>query len=426
MTETLTFPGLGLSFDISRVAFWIGDFPIYWYGITFALGFLLGLLYFQATVRKVGIHPDEGLDTLLWAVIGGVVGARLYFVVFQWEALYKANPLKIFAFREGGLAIYGGVIGAVAVGYIVSRIKKQPLLPMLDVGLPALLLAQAVGRWGNFFNIEAFGGNTELPWGMTSHSVEQYLSRSDVVESLAKLGQTANPFIPVHPTFFYEFLWNLVGFLVLALLVVPRRRYDGQAALGYAAWYGLGRFFIEGLRTDSLVANTPWGLVRVSQWLALAGVVVSLLLMLWIAQKLRSEQKPAWLGIYANTERSAELLAKADASAKNGKKNKANAEDESGQQSGDSAQAAAADDMAAEGETTDAQTGAQEEQAGESEQPVLGSDMADEPQEQSENEAERLKKLAETSAAGMLSAGEPSDSDSEVSENDASADGNDN
>lgn len=312
MTETLTFPGLGLSFDLSRVAFWIGDFPIYWYGITFATAFLLGLLYFHFRARKVGIHPYEGLDVVLWAIIGGVVGARAYFVIFQWDAMYKANPMKIFAFREGGLAIYGGVIGAIIVGLIACRIKKLPPLPMLDIGLPALLLGQAIGRWGNFFNIEAFGCNTDLPWGMTSKTIENFLSRPEVVDELAKLGQTANPFVPVHPTFFYEFIWNLLGFLLLAFVLTPRRRYDGQVALGYMAWYGLGRTFIEGLRTDSLVTETPWGMIRVSQYLAIAGFIVSIALLVYLGKKAQSENRPAWMGLFADSEESAELMRRGD------------------------------------------------------------------------------------------------------------------
>lgn len=325
MTETLSFPGLGLSFELSRVAFWLGNFPIYWYGLAFAAAFLLGLAYFHYGARRVGIHPYEGLDALLWAIIGGVIGARVYFVIFQWDAMYKANPIKIFAFREGGLAIYGGVIGAILVGAIACKFKKIPMLPMLDVGLPALLLGQAIGRWGNFFNIEAFGGNTTLPWGMTAKTVEQYLSRPDVMEGLAKLGQTANPYLPVHPTFFYEFLWNLLGFLLLALVLTPRRRYDGQVALGYAAWYGLGRTFIEGLRTDSLVAQTPWGMIRVSQYLAAIGFVLSLVLLLVLAKKARGENRPSWLRLYAGTPDSAALLAKGDAAVASSGKKKGNA-----------------------------------------------------------------------------------------------------
>ncbi|MEG1943218.1 MAG: prolipoprotein diacylglyceryl transferase, partial [Angelakisella sp.] len=205
---------------------------------------------------------------------------------------------------------------------IACHIKKLPPLPMLDVGMPALLLGQAIGRWGNFFNIEAFGGNTELPWGMTSKTIENFLARPDVVDELAKLGQTANPFVPVHPTFFYEFVWNLLGFLLLAFVLTPRRRYDGQVALGYMAWYGLGRAFIEGLRTDSLVTGTPWGMIRVSQYLAIAGFVVSLILLVYFGKKARSENRPAWMGLFADSEACAELLRRGDEAIADTKKKK--------------------------------------------------------------------------------------------------------
>ncbi len=308
MAEIISFPGLGLSFEVSRVAFSIGSYNIYWYGITFALGFLVGMYYFHLRARSLGIHPYDGLDVLLWAVIGGVVGARAYFVIFQWE-MYRDNLLKIFAFREGGLAIYGGVIGAVVVGWIACRVKKTPFLPVLDGGLTGLLLAQAVGRWGNFFNCEAFGSNTTLPWGMTSDTISRYLF--NMADTLAAQGVLVDPTVPVHPTFFYEFVWNLLGFLLLAFVLTPRRRYDGQVSLGYMAWYGLGRFFIEGLRTDSLML----GSYRVSQLLALALCVGSVLLMavLW----LRTRKVPAVL--YADTEASRQRMAKVDAElSKNG------------------------------------------------------------------------------------------------------------
>lgn len=302
MSEVISFPGLGLSFDVSRVAFSIGGYNIYWYGITFALGFLVGMWYFHLRARKLGIHPYDGLDVLLWAVVGGVIGARTYFVIFQWD-MYKDNLLKVFAFREGGLAIYGGVIGAVLVGWIACRIKKVPFLPVLDGGLTGLLLAQAVGRWGNFFNCEAFGCNTTLPWGMTSNTISRYLF--NMADTLAAQGITVDPTVPVHPTFFYEFLWNLLGFLLLAFVLTPRRTYDGQVSLGYMAWYGLGRFFIEGLRTDSLML----GQFRVSQMLALYLCIGSLAAM--AAFYIRHKKNPAVL--YVDTEESRARMAKVDA-----------------------------------------------------------------------------------------------------------------
>ena len=311
MSEIVSFPGLGLSFEISRVAFSIGNYGIYWYGITFALGFLAGMWYFHLRARRLGIHPYDGLDVLLWAVIGGMVGARLYFVAFQWDN-YKDNLLKIFAFREGGIAIYGGVIGAVIAGWIACRVKKTRFLPVMDGGLTGLLLAQAIGRWGNFFNCEAFGSNTTLPWGMTSNTISRYLFHMS--STLANQGVVVDPTVPVHPTFFYEFCWNLLGFLLLAFLVTPRRKYDGQVSLCYMAWYGIGRFFIEGLRTDSLML----GAFRVSQLLALVLCVGAVLLL--AVQALRYRKNPAAFVLYADTEESRERIAKVDAELEKDKK----------------------------------------------------------------------------------------------------------
>lgn len=302
MTETIAFPGLGLSFEVSRVAFSIGGYPIYWYGILFASGFLAGMLYFHLRARKLGIHPYDGLDVLLWAVIGGMIGARTYYVVFQWE-MYKDNLIKVFAFREGGIAMYGGVIGSILAGFIAARVKKAKFLPILDGGLTGLLLAQAIGRWGNFFNSEAFGCNTVQPWGMTSNTISRYLF--NMADTLAQQGVIVDPTVPVHPTFFYESVWNLLGFLLLAFVLTPRRKYDGQVSLGYMAWYGLGRFFIEGFRTDSLML----GSFRVSQVLALTLFIGSVAMM--IALHFRYKKSPAVL--YVDTEASRERMAKVDA-----------------------------------------------------------------------------------------------------------------
>lgn len=328
MTETVAFPGLGLSFEISRVAFSIGGYPIYWYGITFASGFVLGMLYFHLRARKLGIHPYDGLDVLLWAVIGGMIGARAYYVAFQWE-MYKDNLIKVFAFREGGIAMYGGVIGSVLAGYIAARAKKAKFLPILDGGLTGLLLAQAVGRWGNFFNNEAFGCNTTLPWGMTSNTISRYLF--NMSDTLAQRGILVDPTVPVHPTFFYEFAWNLLGFLLLAFVLTPRRRYDGQVSLGYMAWYGLGRFFIEGLRTDSLML----GSFRVSQLLAALLFTGSVLIM--AALHFRYKKAPAVL--YVDTEASRERIAKVDAeeNKKGGNVPAGNEPPKDGEESGDTA-----------------------------------------------------------------------------------------
>lgn len=324
--EILQFPGLGWEIPISRVAVSIGSLEIYWYGVIIAVGFGLGLWVYLSHNRSCGIHPDEGLDIILWSMLGAIVGARAYYVAFQWDH-YKDNLKEIFNLRGGGLAIYGGIIGALIVAFIVCRSKKLPMLPVADAAFPGVMLGQAIGRWGNFFNMEAFGTNTTLPWGMTSDTISNYLSRHQA--ALLAQGVVVDPAMPVHPTFLYESLWNLIGVAVLLLWLFPRRSYDGQITLGYTAWYGLGRFFVEGLRTDSLM----WGSVRVSQ--ALGGVLfvvaagLMLVIFLWsrkpmTLEYIEGEKKPRFvLRRYVDTEESRQRMAMLDrklAEKKNGKK----------------------------------------------------------------------------------------------------------
>lgn len=324
--EVLRFPGLGWEIPISRVAVSIGSLEIYWYGVIIAVGFGLGLWVYLSHNRSCGIHPDEGLDIILWSMLGAIVGARAYYVAFQWDH-YKDNLKEIFNLRGGGLAIYGGIIGAIIVAFIVCRSKKLPMLPVADAAFPGVMLGQAIGRWGNFFNMEAFGTNTTLPWGMTSDTISNYLSRHQA--ALLAQGVVVDPAMPVHPTFLYESLWNLIGVAVLLLWLFPRRSYDGQITLGYTAWYGLGRFFVEGLRTDSLM----WGSVRVSQ--ALGGVLfivaagLMLAIFLWsrkpmTLEYIEGEKKPRFvLRRYVDTEESRQRMAMLDrklAEKKNGKK----------------------------------------------------------------------------------------------------------
>lgn len=324
--EILRFPGLGWEIPISRVAVSIGSLEIYWYGVIIAVGFGLGLWVYLSHNRSCGIHPDEGLDIILWSMLGAIVGARAYYVAFQWDH-YKDNLKEIFNLRGGGLAIYGGIIGALIVAFIVCRSKKLPMLPVADAAFPGVMLGQAIGRWGNFFNMEAFGTNTTLPWGMTSDTISNYLSRHQA--ALLAQGVVVDPAMPVHPTFLYESLWNLIGVAVLLLWLFPRRSYDGQITLGYTAWYGLGRFFVEGLRTDSLM----WGSVRVSQ--ALGGVLfivaagLMLAIFLWsrkpmTLEYIEGEKRPRFvLRRYVDTEESRQRMAMLDrklAEKKNGKK----------------------------------------------------------------------------------------------------------
>lgn len=263
-------------FKLDRVMFTIPgtDFQIYWYGFLIAVGLLLALIYGFKRMRSVGIDPDRATDAVIGGFLGAVVGARLYYVIFSLNDYTTAEGgldwKAIINFRDGGLAIYGGVIGAILVGGIIAKIRKLKVTPLLDVAGPCFLIGQAVGRWGNFFNHEAFGGNTTLPWGMMSNRTIEYLaSNYDSIE-----GKVDN-FLPVHPCFLYESLWCIIGFVLLHLYM-KHRKFDGEVFLMYIGWYGLGRFFIEGLRTDSLY----FGQIRVSQLVAGTCVLAALLLII--------------------------------------------------------------------------------------------------------------------------------------------------
>lgn len=245
MYGEISFPSLGLSVNPDRVAFYIGEKGIYWYGIIIAVGFLLAVGYALKRVGQFGLTQDNIIDMLICAVPLAIVGARAYYCLFAWE-MYRDDPIRVFYIWEGGLAIYGGVIGAALGLMIYTKVKKVKTGPMLDIGGLGLLIGQCVGRWGNFVNREAHGGLTDsfLRMGLTDGN-----------------GVTAY----YHPTFLYESLWNLLG-LILLHFYSKRRKYDGQLFVMYIGWYGLGRLFIEGLRTDSLyVLGTN---LRVSQLLA--------------------------------------------------------------------------------------------------------------------------------------------------------------
>ena len=240
--------------DVDRVMFTIPgtNFKIYWYGFLIAVGIILAMIYGFRKMKSAGIDPDRATDAVIGGFFGAIIGARLYYVVFS-----DTTPItKFFDFRDGGLAVYGGILGAILVGGFIAKKKKLRLLAILDVAAPCFLIGQAIGRWGNFFNQECFGTNTDMPWGMISKTTADYVSKNITDGSV-------DPFKPIHPCFLYESLWCIVGFILLHLLF-KRRKFDGELIIGYAGWYGLGRFFIEGLRTDSLYI----GSVRASQLLA--------------------------------------------------------------------------------------------------------------------------------------------------------------
>ena len=253
---TISFPSLGLEMNPIR-SFSIGPLEIHLYGVIIALGLLLAVLYACRRSKAFGIKDDDILAGVLWVTPFSILCARLDYCIFSWEQ-YASDPVSILYIWEGGLAIYGGVLGALIGVAVFCRYKKIKVTALLDLVSLGFLIGQCLGRWGNFFNREAFGAETD---------------------SFLRMG-LFNPVTGVttyhHPTFLYESLWNLAGFLLLHFLS-KKRKYDGQIALGYVAWYGLGRAFIEGLRTDSLY----WGPFRVSQLLAGISCFAALVVLVW-------------------------------------------------------------------------------------------------------------------------------------------------
>jgi phosphatidylglycerol:prolipoprotein diacylglycerol transferase len=293
LSELITFPGLGLVFEVNRVALSLGPFTVYWYGVMITTGIVLGALYAFGRSDAFGIDRDRGLDAVMYSILGGFVGARIYYVAFTWD-YYSQYPEKIIRIWEGGIAIYGGIIGAFITAWFLCRRWNIRFLALGDMTVGGLLIGQALGRWGNFFNYEAFGANTNLPWGMTSSSISQYLQLYSA--QLAALGTVVDPSQPVHPAFFYESLWCLIGFVVIAM-VSHRRRFDGELVLLYAIWYGTGRFFFEGLRTDSLLL----GSLRVSQWLSALVVVAAVALLAGMRRRIQDSGDPEYLIPYGRT-----------------------------------------------------------------------------------------------------------------------------
>ena len=264
----ITFPSLNLSLDPSR-SFHIGPMEIHWYGLLIAVGLLLAVVYACRRCKTFGLRDSDLIDGVLCIVPFAVICARAYYCIFQWEA-YVDDPISVLYIWQGGLAIYGGVIGA-AIGIVVfARIKrdKVKLTAVLDITAIGFLIGQSIGRWGNFINREAFGAETTsfLRMGL--------------------LNKITGEVKYYHPTFLYESLWNACGFVLLHFLS-KKRKYDGQIALGYVAWYGLGRAMIEGLRTDSLY----WGPIRVSQLLAAVSCVAAVAVLIFMAFKQHDPEK---------------------------------------------------------------------------------------------------------------------------------------
>ncbi len=290
MTNVISFPGLGLEFELNRVAVELFGRPIYWYGIIIATGMLLAVYLCGKWSKRFGITEDEIMDMMLFAVPAALVAVRVYYVLFNLEMYRNAdgslNWGAMLRYSDGGLAIYGAIISSAIVLLIFCRVRKISFLAYADLGVHGLFIGQLMGRWGNFMNVEAFGGVTDVPWRMCGDSITAYLINHGYTTD-AMLPGLMDGSLGVHPTFFYESAWNLVGLLVV-YYIGTHRKFDGQCFLFYFFWYGLGRAWIEGLRTDSLyffglqIMGYP---IRVSQMIAAVTCIVAGIAMVWMWRK---------------------------------------------------------------------------------------------------------------------------------------------
>lgn len=242
---------------MNRVAFSVFGVDIMWYGILIAIGMVIAISISLKESKRVGLKEEDIIDLALFLIPLGVIGARIYYVIFSWEQ-YSSNIMDIFNIRGGGLAIHGGIIAGILTGIVFSKIRKIDFLKLADTVVLGVPLAQSIGRWGNFINQEAHGGPTNLPWGIMID------------------GQR------VHPTFLYESIWDLLIFLFIFLRIkIKKKKYDGYIIVEYITLYSLGRFFIEGLRTDSLML----GPIRMAQFVSLLGVVVGIVLHIILSKR---------------------------------------------------------------------------------------------------------------------------------------------
>ena len=282
------FDGLGFSVDIPSVAFTIFGYSVHWYGLIIAFGFTLAVLYGGRMAYKWKMSLDGMTDVLIWGTLFGIVGARAYYVAFEWE-YYSQHLNEIPAIWNGGIAIYGGIIGALIGAAIGCKIGKIEFLNLLVLGSLGLLIGQGIGRWGNFFNQEAFGANTDTAlFRMWSEKIQYTLEASQ--STLADKGMTVDPFTPVHPTFLYESVWCLLSFVILHIVVPKHRKFKGEIFMLYGILYGAERMIVEGLRTDSLyIGDTS---IRASQLLSAIIVVVALAFFITFMVKYLKDKLP--------------------------------------------------------------------------------------------------------------------------------------
>ena len=310
MIHTISFPGLGLTFTLNRVAFTLLGRPVYWYGIIIASGLLLAVFLCGKWGKRFGITEDQITDMMICAVPVALVAIRAYYVIFNLGLYRRADGSldwgAILRYSDGGLAIYGAILSSLVVLLLFCHVKKISFLAFADLGVHGLFIGQLIGRWGNFMNVEAYGGPTTLPWRMCGESIARNMLEQGYVDQ-AGYQAILSGNLGVHPTFLYESLWNLAG-LFLVYHLGKKRRFDGQCFLFYVFWYGLGRAWIEGLRTDSLYLYEG-STIRVSQLLAALSAVIALAATVCLLR--RSKRHPASLYV----DRLARQAARADAEA---------------------------------------------------------------------------------------------------------------
>ena len=261
----VSFPGLGIEdLPINRVAFSIGSFNVYWYGILIATGLLLAVLYAYFNAHRYDVDRNKLIDCVIVGIVTAIIGARAYYVLFKWD-YFSAHPSEIIDIRDGGIAIYGAIIGALVGGLIMAKIRRMKFLPILDITMTSFFIGQALGRWGNFFNQEAFGTETD--------SLFRMISENTVVDGKV---------VAVHPCFLYESVWCALGFLFLFIFNRKFQKYHGQVFYLYLVWYGAERMVVEGLRTDSLyLPFQVFGYdIRVSQALSAVLVLAGIILLI--------------------------------------------------------------------------------------------------------------------------------------------------
>ena len=297
IATAIEFPNLNIKIDSLPKSFSVFGFEISFYGVIIAVGMLLGILLVLHEAKETGQNYNTYIDLAIFAIIVGVVCARLYYVIFRWE-YYSKNLGEIINIRGGGLAIYGGVIGAVITTIIFCKVKKLNFGQVADTAVLGLLVGQIIGRWGNFVNREAFGGQTldSNPLAMRIYYGKEF-SVNQLPESIARFAR--NPlclrfkYVQVHPTFLYESLWNLLV-LVLILIFRKKKAFQGEVFIWYLGGYGLGRFFIEGLRTDQLLLPWGWPVSQVLSALLVVGAIIAeiVIRMKIKAKNNKGEKKP--------------------------------------------------------------------------------------------------------------------------------------